>query len=158
MGSLFSPCYGAVEVKRPDCAATDVLSVEVGGSKLNAIITGFTLELSGNYQFLHTLQDLVYFHAFGDRVGTLNVTGLGFVKSCANIKDKGAILNLYKYYNDNKVTKSGNTPKLITISGGDSESITLWGFLTGVRIDVSDSQMGPVGYWSLRFEVLPQKS
>jgi hypothetical protein len=82
---------------------------------------------------------------------------LGFAKSCDNLK-KGSILNLYKYYNDNKVTKSGNSPKVIIISSSDSDPIKLWGFLTGMRIDVTDSQMGIVGYWSLRFEVLPQKS
>jgi hypothetical protein len=157
MSVIFSPCSGAVEVKRADCAETDVLSISVGGSKLDAIVTGLTLELSGNYQFLHTLQDLVYFHAFGDRVGTLNITGLGFAKSCPGLK-KGSILNLYKYYNDNKVTKSGNTPKVVIISSDGEDPIKLWGFLTGMRIDVSDSQLGTVGYWSLRFEVLPQKS
>lgn len=157
MGSLFSPCYGAVTIERKHCPSTEVLTVDLGGGEFNSIITGLTLELSGNYQFLHTLQDIVYFHAFGDRVGTLNVTGVGFVKNCGK-EPKGSILNLYDYYQKNKATKSGGTAKIINITGDDGAGINLLGFLTGVRIDISDSQMGPVGYWALRFEVLPQPS
>jgi hypothetical protein len=45
----------------------------------------------------------------------------------------------------------------IVIEGGEpSASVALWGFLTGMRMDVADSQMGTVGYWTLRFEVLPR--
>lgn len=46
-------------------------------------VTGFALEVGGNYQFLHTLNDLVYFYSFGDRVGELNITGMAFIRrSC----------------------------------------------------------------------------
>lgn len=151
---VFSPCNGAVEIARPDCPSTEVLTIEVGESQLDAIVTGMTLEMSGNYQFLHTLDEFVYFYAFGDRVGTLNLTGLGFTASCAG--GKGEILSLYDYYMEKRAAKSGGNALSVVLTA-NGKSVKLWGFLTGMRIDVSDSQMGIVGYWSLRFDVLPQK-
>jgi hypothetical protein len=154
MGALLSPCYGAVAVAR-DCPDKKILTVQFDGSPLNALVTGLTLEMSGNYQFLHTLNELVYFYAFGDRVGTLAVTGLGFTAACDGAS-KGSILSLYDYYQSNRAAKSGNEAIKIVIED-ENTSITLWGFLTGMRIDVSDGQMGTIGYWTLRFEVIPDQ-
>lgn len=153
MPLVFTPCHGAVEVQR-ECEDAKVLTIETTPA-LTAIITGMTLELSGNYQFLHTISDLVYFYAFGDRVGTLNLTGLCFAAKCAGL-NKGGLLDAYQYYLDNRATKRGGKPITITISAGAGQSTTLTGFLTGMRLDVADSQMGTVGYWSMRFEVLPE--
>lgn len=153
--TVFKPCNGAAEIKR-DCDANSFLQIDADGLSEQAIITGMTLELSGNYQFLHTLNDLIYFYAFGDRVGTLNLTGLGFVAPCANAT-KGAILTIYdEYYIRKRAAKSGGEAMQIVLKDSASQ-ITLWGFLTGMRIDVTDSQMGTVGYWTLRFEVIPEE-
>lgn len=154
MGALLTPCYGAVAVAR-DCPDKKILTIEVDGGPLNALVTGMTLELSGNYQFLHTLNELVYFYAFGDRVGSLTLTGLGFTAACPGTS-KGAILSMYNYYQSNRAAKSGNEALKIVIED-ENNSVTLWGFLTGMRIDVSDTQMGTIGYWTLRFEVLPDQ-
>jgi hypothetical protein len=161
---VFSPCQGAVEIARPHCSALDVLTIEIDLKPVNAIVTGLTLEMSGNYQFLHSLNDLVYFYAFGDRVGTLSLTGVGFIKPCAGVgggaTTKGSILDLYKYYTDNRAAAATGgargSAKNIVLTG-NNQSIKLWGFLTGMRLDVSDGQTGIIGYWTLRFEVLPQK-
>jgi len=153
--AVFTPCSGAVEIQR-DCPANQVLKILVNDDILAGIITGMTLEMSGNYQFLHTVNDFVYFYAFGDRVGTLTLTGLGFMTACAG-SAKGGILQLYDYYMSNRSIKRGGKAMPIVIEGGEpSASVALWGFLTGMRMDVADSQMGTVGYWTLRFEVLPR--
>jgi hypothetical protein len=154
MGVVFTPCSGAVEIARPNCPSTQVLTIDIDGP-VQAIVTGMTLEMSGNYQFLHTLNDLVYFYSFGDRVGTLTLTGLGFIQSCAN-SSKGSVMKMYDYYMEKRASKSGGEALNIVLTG-DSKSIKLWGFLTGMRLDINDSQLGVVGYWSLRFEVLPQQ-
>lgn len=155
MGNVvFTPCSGAVEIARPNCPTTQVLTIDIDGP-VTAIVTGMTLEMSGNYQFLHTLNDLVYFYSFGDRVGTLTLTGLGFIQTCAN-STKGSVMKMYDYYMEKRASKSDGVALNIVLTG-DSKSIKLWGFLTGMRLDISDSQMGTVGYWSMRFEVLPQK-
>jgi hypothetical protein len=155
MGNVvFTPCSGAVEIARPNCPATQVLTIDIDGP-VTAIVTGMTLEMSGNYQFLHTLNDLVYFYSFGDRVGTLTLTGLGFMAACPG-SAKGSVMKMYDYYMEKRASKSDGIALNIVLTA-DSKSIKLWGFLTGMRLDISDSQMGTVGYWSMRFEVLPQK-
>ena len=152
--TIFKPCSGAAEIQR-DCEENGVLQIDAAGLSEQALITGMTLELSGNYQFLHTLNDLIYFYAFGDRVGTLNLTGIGFVVPCSNVK-KGSVLKIYDYYKKNRAAKSGGEAISIVLTSRDGK-IQLWGFLTGMRIDVTDSQMGTVGYWTLRFEVIPEE-
>lgn len=155
MALIFTPCSGAVEIARPDCPSTQVLTITVDGVPLSLIVTGMTLEMSGNYQFLHTLNDFVYFYAFGDRVGSLSLTGLGFIQPC-QASSKGTILQAYDYYLRKRSATSGNKALNLVLTGAGS-ALKLWGFLTGMRIDVTDSQMGVVGYWTMRFEVLPQK-
>jgi hypothetical protein len=157
MPAIFSPCAGAVVVPNVECKDTYLLTISVGStSPISAIVTGMTLEMSGNYQFLHTLNDLVYFYSFGDRVGTLVLTGIGFVKPC-NGGATGAILDIYDYYMQRRAVKSEGQAMRIVLSAPDNKDVRLWGFLTGMRIDVNDSQMGVIGYWTMRFEVLPQK-
>lgn len=158
MPVVFTPCSGAVEIARPNCPQHEVLTIEVDGAPVDAIVTGMTLEMSGNYQFLHSLNELVYFYAFGDRVGTLALTGLGFVHSCGSTGGGGArggILKLYDYYMSKRAAASENKAMPIVLTSQES-TVRLWGFLTGLRIDVNDSQMGVIGYWTLRFDVLPQ--
>jgi hypothetical protein len=152
--TVFKPCNGAAEIKR-NCEDGGILEIDADGLSSEVLVTGLTLELSGNYQFLHTLNELIYFYAFGDRVGTLNITGIGFVVPCANAT-KGSIFNVYDYYKRNRAAKSGGEAMKIVLSA-KGQQIALWGFLTGMRIDVSDSQMGTVGYWTLRFEVIPEE-
>jgi hypothetical protein len=124
---------------------------------LDAIITGMTLEMSGNYQFLHTVNDFIYFYSFGDRVGQLSVSGIGFVRPCAGADNKGAIMKLYDYYMAKRASKRGGRALKVTI-GNDKDIKTFHGFLTGMRLDVNDGTLGTIGYWTLRFDVIPQQT
>lgn len=157
---VFKPCAGAAIVKRADCAAIMQFQIgkpEDGLSAGSLIVTGMTLEMSGNYQILHTVGSLIYFYSFGDRIGTLNVTGIGFVGACDEAKkfDIGAT---YQKYNAMKAVKKGGEAISVVLNSGGGQQIKLWGFLTGFRADIADSQMGTVGYWSMRFEVAPDTS
>lgn len=157
----FTPCQGAVLIKRDKCDASKLFVITIDNNKITAIVTGMTLEMSGNYQVLHTLANLVYFYSFGDRVGALNLSGIGFPVPCAgNEAAQYSMFKMYDYYKTNRASVR-KTPLDITLTtggaAGGAESIALKGFLTGMRLDVADSQMGTIGYWSMRFEVLPQK-
>ena len=155
MTLIFTPCSGAVAVARTGCTAADVFSIKVKGKEINAITTSMSLELSGNYQFLHTVNNFIYFYSFGDRVGTLSVSGVGFVNACPNAS-KGLILDVYQYYLDKRAVKQGGRSYDITLTSGGTTK-TLFGFLTGARIDVADGPYGILGNWTLKFEVvLPQ--
>lgn len=166
-GLAFAPCTGAVEVSRMGCSENDFLTIKIGaGTNFTSefILQGVSLELSGNYQFLHTVDDFVYFYAFGDRVGSLTVRGIGFLRICppARLQDttkKGAaILELYDYYNNNKAIARRGMALDIVLTAPSGHSIQLYGFLTGMRMDINQEDSGPIGSWILRFDVLPKKS
>jgi hypothetical protein len=159
MSLIFKPCAGAAVVAR-DATCRALLEIEIDGQSTqgNLIVTGLTLELSGNYQVLHTVGDLVYFYSFGDRIGTLNLSGMSFIAPCTSgtgNANKYDIKSVYKKYNDKKATKAGGKAAKIVLNSGGVSIITLYGFLTGMRLDIADSQMGAIAYWAMRFEVLP---
>jgi hypothetical protein len=155
MAIVFTPCAGAVAIVREGCDETDHMLVTIGDN-FNSIITSLSLELSGNYQFLHTLNDFIYVYSFGDRIGVLNVSGVGFTNSCGGSGDKGAIMGAYEYYKKERIAVSERALKIVL---EDSKAKgTFLGFLTGMRVDVTaDTPVGPLGYWSMRFELLPEE-
>jgi hypothetical protein len=156
MTLYLSPCLGAAVIQRPHCDKTEMFAIKVDGDEINAIITGMSLEMSGNYQFLHTVNDFIYFYAFGDRVGQLSISGIGFVKPCGD-GSKGPIMKLYDYYMEKRASKRGGKAFKVTLGDSSGEK-TFHGFLTGMRLDVNDGTVGTVGYWTLRFDVIPQRS
>jgi len=154
MTSVFTPCAGVVEITREDCAEA-FFTIQVDDDPINGIMTGVSIEMSGNYQFLHTVNNFIYFYAFGDRVGVITFTGIGFVKPCPDAK-KGALLELYEYYLENRASKRGGKAQSLTIAAAGNTK-TFLGFLTGMRMDIkSTDAMGTVGYWTFRFEVIPE--
>lgn len=158
MPSLFSPCRGTV-VRVQLCDDTDkVFNVKVKNTDLTAKfpVTGYTLEMSGNYQFLHALDGFVYFHSFGDRIGELSLSGVSILTPpCAGggaAAATGSLQDIYEFYESNKQSVA---QKAVEITSGDK--ITLWGFLTGMRLEVNSSMGVPMGQWALRFHVLPPR-
>jgi hypothetical protein len=157
MASVFTPCSGVVGVVREGCSETDNFFISVSGGSGDlvdsAIVTNMSLELSGNYQFLHTLNDFIYAYSFGDRIGTLQIGGVGFAKPCSG--SKGTLVKAYEWYKSNRISRATN---ILTIVLRDSESTgTFLGFLTGMKLDVTnESETGAIGHWSMRFEILPE--
>lgn len=159
MPAVWKDCFGVVEVKRSWCGNEAYFTLKVDGKDIQGILTGIEIEMSGNYQFQHTVNNFIYFYAFGDRMGAINVTGIGFVKTCSENENpkKGELLSMYDYYMENRAAASGNKSASMTISSQSGGSKTLRGFLTGMRMDIKASEtMGTVGYWSFRFEVVPE--
>lgn len=71
----------------------------LGPTKLSFPVTGFALEVGGNYQFLHTVNDFIYFYSFGDRVGELNVTGMAFIRKSCNTGAGFGATEVPSYFN-----------------------------------------------------------
>lgn len=163
MRMVFTPCFGVVEVATTSCSTAEgglsFFTLRVGNEILPGIAQDLDIELSGNYQFQHTVNKFVYFYAFGDRIGAFNISGVGFVKSCANNATKGSMMRLYEYYNANRASQKNGKSALLTIATNDGTTAstkTFRGFLTGMKMNVKSSDaFGTVGYWTLRFEVLP---
>lgn len=150
--AIFSPCFGAI-AKVEDCGSADKNNVFAVGFfdsrvKLTAPITGFALEQNGNYQFLHTVNDFIYVYSFGDRISELVLSGVGFVKTCANA-ESAKLDNVFTFYKLNKLSRNGQ----LSITLGDIPNATFYAFLTGSRIELQDPAT-MVGQWSLRFNVV----
>lgn len=156
---VFTPCTGGVVIKRTGCDENTFLVATIDNTDFakDYFLSGISLELSGNYQFLHTVNDFVYFYAFGDRVGTLTVTGIGFLNTCPGSAGTPPILGIYDFYLEKRTAVRGGKALEIVLSS-QGKQIALWGFLTGVKFDISDSEFGAIGYWTLRLEVLPKKN
>jgi hypothetical protein len=162
MSVLFKQCAGAV-ARIDTCAGGGgggaIFNVTINNTPITFPVTGVVMEMQGNYQFLHALDKFVYFYSFGDRIGELTVSGLGFAKdptatdnctlSDANICD------LYTFY---LAKRQSATKSALTIGiGGCAPAFK--GFLTGMRLEVSSNVGGvPIGQWSLRFHTIPENT
>lgn len=159
--SLFSPCYGAI-VRVDPCANSGetgtTFNVTLDGNPIAFPVTGFILEMQGNYQFLHALDKFIYFYSFGDRVSELTVSGLAFAgRVCGLDEDDPAAADICSLYNLYKTKRQAISSKAINIGAGNCEP-AFKGFLTGMRLEVSANAGGvPVGQWSLRFHVIPPR-
>lgn len=160
MASIFgSTCDGGVFKVPLNCQGTDdqkvaPVTIEPG---IGAIpITGFTLDLGTNHQFLHSLDEFIYVFPFGDRVGELTITGLGFLGACNESAADGqdqqeTTKGIYDYYIKKRLSqKEGFEPTRITIS---KTQTPLLGFLTGLHMETLRPEM-PIVQWVLRYNVI----
>jgi hypothetical protein len=158
MSQVFTPCAGGV-VARPipagESSCAGWAAIQINDSALNTVLvnvplTGFSLELSTNHQFLHSLNDLIYVFAFGDRVGELTLTGVSFVGEC-EAAQKGKALKILNYYLQKRLSKTLK-PAFIKLNGEDA-STQMLGFLTGVRTEMMNPEL-PIVQWILRYSVV----
>jgi len=151
MGSVFTPCNGGVHRVALNCGSSgggDVFRITVNGAGIGVPVTGFALELQGNYQFLHTVNEFIYLYVFGDRIGELVLTGMGFFGDVCPGTLGAGVCELLDFYKENRVAKR---PDPVSVSMGDCG--TFLAFLTGMRIEIAKPETS-VAQWVLRFNVL----
>lgn len=160
--SVFTPCEGAI-AKIDLCDSEGgggggTFNITVNGKAMSMPTSGFILEMQGNYQFLHTLDQFIYYYNFGDRVGELTVSGFGFMGAPCN-SSLGAqaadenVCGVLDFYMENRQAKIKKA-----VSVGTDKCGTFWSFLTGMRLEISSGAGGvPIGQWSLRFHVIPPR-
>jgi hypothetical protein len=158
--TVFSPCTGVVAYTPKTCGNdSKFLSVTVDNKDLitDAFVTGVSIALSGNYQFLHTVNNFIYLYAFGDRISSINITGMGFIRVCNGAtNEKTKLQKMYDFYKTNRVAKK-TKPLDIVLAGTNSAtaSFKFIGYLTGMNIDVKTVETsGTVGFWNMRFEAV----
>jgi hypothetical protein len=159
--AVFTPCAGGVakiDLCRDGAGfGGGTFNITVGDGPLGLPVNGFIFEMQGNYQFLHSLDQFVYYYNFGDRVGELTVSGFGFLEQPCNEVTTGlasqGVCGILDFYLNNRQAK---LKKALTI--GADKCGTFFAFLTGMRIEMSSGNLGvPVGQWSLRFHVIPPR-
>lgn len=159
--SVFTPCEGAI-VKVNLCSdggsgGGGTFNINVDGAQIGFPVSGFILEMQGNYQFLHSLDQFIYYYNFGDRVGQLTVSGFGFMgRTCEPgglLARESSVCGILDFYMNNRQSKIKKAVKVGTDKCG-----TFWSFLTGMRLEITSGSLGaPVGQWSLRFHVIPPR-
>jgi hypothetical protein len=176
MPSVFTQCDGRVVVVSNPTGCPDkdpvVFGITFDGKKtlesVKVPVTGFALEQQGNYQFLHTLNNFTYCYIFGDRIGELTISGMGFAQnatngagggadawSCGADSNIGSLCNLFGWYQDNRVSASSSKTMAITLNGGACGSF--WAFLTGMRMEMPRAEI-LIAQWTLRFNVIQRPS
>jgi hypothetical protein len=150
--AIFGACDG--EVFKAETQCPTIAAIKVDGFITTVPVTGYTLELNTNHQFLHSLDEFIYVFAFGDRIGELTLSGISFTGTVCGtsgpITDAAAD-SIYKYYADNRLAAK-TIPAQITI-GGNQSSAQLLGFLTGMRLELPNPA-NPIAQWTLRFAVI----
>lgn len=157
MAVVFPQCENTVVLRQSTCATTpQFLTITLDGVNMydNGLLTGVSVAMAGNYQFLHTVSNFVYLYAFGDRVSVLNLTGIGFVKTCDNAS-KTQIQKVYDFYKTRRIAKKTEPMDIVITSTGNEANFKFRGYLTGMNIDLKQSDpLGTVGFWNMKFEAV----
>lgn len=97
----------------------------------SVMISSMAWAQATNQQFQSSLDGAVYIYVFGDRMGTVQITGFTFVTLCD--ADEDGLTLVSDFYNSNRAA-ARSTPIQITI-GSD----TISGFLTGMNVTAMGS-------------------
>ena len=124
----------------------------LGYSLQRSVITRLTLAHQGNYQFLHTLGNDIYIYVFGDRVGSVTLSGLSMAASCDDSSPAHGGEMLLEWYAENRLAQR-QEPVRVTIG----VRTVIEGFVTGINQDVVDPSTRIMAF-NLSLAVLPGKA
>jgi hypothetical protein len=151
--TIFSKQAGMVaSFPDPTLPATTTLNVEGWGgfTGFKSIITRVNVAAQGNFQFLHTLGGNIYVYVFGDRVGSMGISGLAFESVCNDAAGTIGIERVLDYYAQNRIA-ARKTPLKVTVG----VKTTLAGYLVAVTGDVVDPK-SKIYQFNLQFIMAPQ--
>lgn len=113
-----------------------------------SIITRLTVGQQSNLQFLHTLGGLIFVYVFGDRMGSVGLSGLSAGCGCPDDGVVGADAMLGWY----RQVRAANRPSPIRVMVGKT---AIEGFVTGFTEDVVDASTNLV-QWGAQIAALPE--
>lgn len=132
-------------------------SVGINFQTQRALVTRLTVSQQVNLQFLHTLGGLIYVYVFGDRMGSVGLSGLA--AGCSDCASPGftgppastmggaeAMLSWYK----NVKASSRQSPIRVLVG-----KTVIEGFVTGFTEDVVDPSIALV-QWGAQIAALPE--
>jgi len=155
MSSIFSATPGTVQILKSSSASPGAVSFKLKDGPVTSapspvIITSFGYSQNVNIQFIPTLKKVTYVYAFGDRMGSIKVSGIAFDKLC-NSKSGVGVKAIIDYYNNNRAVNENRTVTVIV--GGQ----TITGFLIGASLMTQQIETKLTGF-SLDIAALPQGS
>lgn len=123
-----------------------------GYAATKSLVTGIKIQQQSGVQFLHTLRDFIYIYVYGERIGSMSISGVSFASSCGGSGGCHGLESVNAYYLNNRVSQKA-APTTIVIGCGTP----FFGFLTGVDIDFNDPEQ-LLAQYSLKFQVIPEAS
>jgi len=137
--------------------ATNFLSLDpdITFDTERSIVTRLTISQQVNVQFLHSLGSLIHIYVFGDRMGSVNLSGLSFACAaepsafgCVDTGEIGAEKMLL-WYKKHRASKRMSTCR-VTIG-----KTVIEGFVTSFTEDVIDPSLKMV-QWGVNLASLPE--
>lgn len=120
-----------------------------------SVITELAIQQQGNYQFLHSLQDLIYVYVFGERIGEIRIAGLSFAGTCAGgVASPGmtGIEHILQYYDQSRISATGQPYQIVIGATGQGRAR---GFLVDINVHV-DRPEARLARFGLRFKAFKQ--
>jgi hypothetical protein len=153
MAELFNNQPGVVVALNTGNGGDNPFRVTIDGFPENGaqggiILTEVAVQRHGNFQFLHTLQDLVYVYSFGERIGQIRASGMAFARTCGGAEGLTVVLN---YYEANRLEVRADPVSIVIGTGGSGR---FRGFLTELNADVSRPE-ARLAQFGLQFHALP---
>ena len=165
MPSIFTATQGtvmAIDATPTGGAGASLFKLQVDGAELgvdeiSGIITAFSLTGESNVQFMHTLRDMIYISVFGDKIGSMSISGLLFLNSPAVCGPAGGgtgtaaggvrpfMAKFYEIYVVNNVNP-------LKIALGD---VTVTAFLTAFQVQMADPQFS-LAQFTMQLAALPK--
>lgn len=116
-----------------------------------SIITRMTLSHKGNFQLLHTMGNDIQIYVFGDRIGSITISGLSMAYDCTSDDGRHGFEKILEWYQNNRLA-ARRDPVIVTIGS----NTVINGFVAGVTGDVVDPSTRLVQY-GLQLLTLPEK-
>jgi len=149
MAHIFSRSAGTAAVLTDPTVVPMIIGPSgwIGGSGSNAVLQGVSVSSEGNYQFLNTLRNYTYVYVFGEKMGDIVFTGVGFTNSCSGGLGDG-MSNVIAYYAANGIYWTG-APIGIVVGAA-----AFAGFLVRIETTFHDPER-QMSQFRLFFKTLP---
>ena len=165
MPSIFTATSGTVMVvdATPKAGAntvpSELFSIKVDGvqwgvDQLGGIITGASMSGDSNIQLMYTLRDSIYLTTFGDKMGSMSLSGYLFLTKPLVCGRNSGALPLQTFYDKFFESYVIKNPKPLEILIGPD--LMVKAFLLSFQIQITDPQF-MLGQFSMQLAVVPPK-
>jgi len=163
MATIFAtrPGYAVVLPEDQDRTLPITIGGWGGANATRCLVTELSIERQGNFQFVHSLSDLIFVYSFGERVGNLRVSGLALANLCGS-GSPGApgsrasgleyALAYYERYRLGSPQNAAPVDILIGSLGGVGH---FRGYLTGFKAEIAKAEAA-ISQFALQFHSLPR--
>jgi len=127
----------------------------IGASQELFIFTGIDYSQVTNHQFQSSLGNDIYLYVFGDKIGSVVITGYAFTSDCDG--NANGITQLLSFYDTNKLSRIGSNGELPLIKIRIGSADFLYCFLADCRVIMSDPSTR-LAQFALTLRAIPRES